>query len=236
MLFCYKYEKYGIQSVSTLFGEYVIFKMFIGNFFNFGALFSVPGTQYSRFFTISALGPRPGAQTQRTIYLLKFEGQQHYWGPYSPKAMYTALGIFKKYPHHLISLNKCHPPAISTVFPINIILFFISIGSILIIRSLVFYTQPRNPMQKFNATTPILLQSQIDRLHKFWPLLDLRAELDLRWTNNIDIPLRCIAPVHRTVSGLLPSTQGLLFQPFIVYTPCGPGGSPKIIQAQIRYI
>ena len=79
-------------------------------------------------------------------------------------------------------------------------------------------------MQKFNVTTPILLQSPIDRLHKFWPLLDLRAELDLRWTNNIDIPLRCIAPVHRAVSGIFTLYPGPPFSTFYSLYPLWPWG------------
>ena len=52
--------------------------------------------------------------------------------------------------HNSNHLFICHPPAISTVFPTNRILYFISIGSILNMRSPVFY----KPLQAFKKHTP----------------------------------------------------------------------------------
>ena len=46
--------------------------------------------------------------------------------------------------------HKCHPPAISTVFPISRILYFISIGSILNIRRLVFYTPSKSQAKAYS--------------------------------------------------------------------------------------
>ena len=50
-----------------------------------------------------------------------------------------------------INDNTCHPPAISTVFPIKRILHSISMRSILNIKQDLHSTHPPNPMQKFIA-------------------------------------------------------------------------------------
>ena len=56
-----------------------------------------------------------------------------------------------------VSDNLCQPPAISTVFPINKILYFISIGSILNIRT---GSPPQDTQNPETATAQWLLNSK----------------------------------------------------------------------------